>query len=768
MHYQKTIFLVDDDSDDQEIFSSALMRSDQSVNCVFANDGIHALEKINAEKDFVPDLIFIDLNMPRMNGQECLASLKKIGRLKNVPVYMYSTSADPSTIETSKELGAIDFIVKPTSITDLTKVLSTLLKRPMIMLSLLMIFIAGIPGKMFAQTGSLPSVSKLKKLSVEELMNIEVTSVSRTPQKLTEVASAIQVLTSEDIKRSPASTLAEVLRLAPNLQVTRSGSHDWAVSSRGFNGAPIAGSSLADKLLVMIDGRVVYNPLFGGVYWDVQGVMKDDIDRIEVVSGPGGTLWGANAVNGVINVISKSAKETQGFSGAAAYGSFLHAGVAARYGSHIDSTFYYRIYANHFGFNSTKFASGTSADDEWHMTKGGFRMDFIPSQKSNFTLQGDLYDGGEDINDSTKLSGQNILARWKYQFSDASSFSLQAYYDRTWRNINYDSLTDELQTIDVELQHGFNIGKRNRVLWGIGYRTIDDNTPSITNRFTPTQRTLQLFSGFLQDQVAIVPKKLELTIGSKILHNDYTKFEWQPSVRLAWTPTEKHTVWTAVSRAVRVPSRFDRDLTSIIGVNDLPVLSEKVVSYELGYRSRPAENIFISLATFYNNYTDLRSIDSTIYPTRRTLGNNLSAKTWGLEASGSYIINQWWRLRGGLTYLSKKFSSSGKTIPDNDKFEAIDPNFQAMLQSITDLPMNFEVDFSARYVSELVGAASRFIADIPAYFALDIRVGWSRKNVSLGISAQNLTEKYHYEFGSPRVEPRRIPRNITARIGFKF
>ncbi|MFT3911727.1 MAG: response regulator [Ferruginibacter sp.] len=768
MRYQKTIFLVDDDFDDQEIFSDALKRSDKSIDCVFANDGIHALEKLNNEKGFIPDLIFIDLNMPRMNGLECLASIKKIDRLKNVPVYMYSTTADAISIAKNKKLGATDFIVKPSNIKELTSVLSKLLKRPALLLSMATILLATLPQKIFAQKTTLPPVSKLKKLSVEELMNLEVTSVSKTPQKLAEVASAIQVLTGDDIKRSPTTLLPEILRLAPNLQVTRSGAHDWAVAARGFNGAPIANSSLADKLQVTIDGRAVYNVLFGGVYWDVQGVLKDDIDRIEVVSGPGGTLWGANAVNGVINVISKNAKETQGFTAAASYGTFLKDGFAIQYGSHIDSSFYFRIYGNRFDFNSTRFETDSSANDKWNMTKGGFRMDYMPKGKSSFTLQGDLYAGNEDMGDSTQINGQNLLGRWKHRFSENSGLSFQVYYDRTWRNAKPDLLTDEISTLDFDLQHNFKILKVNRILWGLGYRTLNDHTVSGIARFTPAKRTLELFSGFLQDQITLIPKRLELTIGSKLLHNDYTHFEWQPSVRLAWTPTENQTIWTAVSRAVRVPSRYDVDLTVFRDLDYPAFTSEKVIAYELGYRFRPAENASISIATFYNNYSDLRSINYTADSLRRYFGNDLRSNAWGVEFSGNYIATKWWRLRGGFTYQDKKFSTTGKVIPDNDKYEAIDPKFQCMLQSIMDLPKNFELDIVGRYVSRLEGSVTRVIPDIPAYFSLDARIGWNYKNISLGLSAQNITDAAHPEFGSPRNISREIPRSIHAKIGFHF
>ncbi|MEO7523063.1 MAG: outer membrane beta-barrel protein, partial [Ferruginibacter sp.] len=557
-------------------------------------------------------------------------------------------------------------------------------------------------------------------------------------------------------------------RLAPNLQVTRSGSHEWAVSARGFNGAPVSNSSLADKLLVTIDGRAVYNPLFGGVYWDVQGVLKEDIERIEVVSGPGGTLWGANAVNGVINLITKNAKETQGFTASAVYGSFLHDGFSMRYGSQIDSSFYFRVYGNRFDFNSTKYGNDSSANDKWNMTKAGFRMDYMPKGKSSFTLQGDVYLGNEDRGDSTHINGQNLLGRWKHNFSANAGLSLQVYYDRTWRNAKPDSLSDQIKTFDFDIQHNFKVARINKILWGVGYRTLDDNTISGSLTFKPAERTLQLFSGFLQDQVTLIPKHLELTIGTKLLHNDYTQFEWQPSVRLAWTPTEKQTIWTAISRAVRTPSRYEVDLAVLQDLDRPAFVSEKVIAYELGYRLRPAENVSVSIATFYNNYNDLRSITYTDDSSRLYFGNDLASNAWGLEVSGNYVAASWWRLRGGFTYQDKKFSNTRKIIADNDKFEAIDPVFQCVLQSIMDLPKNLDFDILGRYISRLEGSAARSIANIPAYFSLDLRLNWNFKNISFGLSAQNLTDAAHAEFGSPRVQPREIPRSIHCKIGLRF
>lgn len=615
-----------------------------------------------------------------------------------------------------------------------------------------------------AQRPLVPPVAKLKKLSVEELMNIEVTSVSKTPQKLAEVASAIQVITHEDIKRSPTTLLPEILRLASNLQVTRAGSHEYAVTARGFNGFPISNSSLADKLLVTIDGRPVYNALFGGVFWDVQAVLKDNIDRIEVVSGPGGTLWGANAVNGVINVITKSAKETQGFLGSVALGTYLRDGLAVRYGGKIDSSLYFRVHANRFAFNSSRFPNGESANDRFDMTRTGFRLDYSKSNKNSFMVQGDFYWGNEDTGDSTKVDGQDIVARWNHNFSATSHLTAQGYFDRTWRYIGPQNFFDQINTVDLDVQHAFVIGQRHKILWGAGYRTLEDRTNNAVT-FSPTRRTLELFSGFVQDQVTLVPKRLELTVGTKLLHNDYTKFEFQPSARLAWTPSEKHTIWTAVSRAVRTPSRFDTDLTGFAGLDKPAFRSENVTAYEVGYRMRPHDNVSFSIAGFYNNYEDLRSLSYFGDPANNVLyfGNDLLAKTWGAELSANYIVNKMWRIRSGLTYLGKDFSSTHLVYPDNEKFEAIDPPLQAMLHSIMDLPKHFEFDFVSRYVARLKGSSVLAIDDIPAYFALDVRLAWAFNRYTFSVNAQNITDKTHAEFGK-----REIPRSIHGRISVQF
>ena len=765
MHHNPTILLIDDDIDDQEIFSLALERANDEVNCVFASDGTEALNKLTDDM-FAPDYIFIDMNMPRMNGQQCLKEIKKIERLRNVPVYMYSTSADPATVAENKNLGAADFIVKPANINALSNILAGIVRNRILSIVLVIFCISMIPSNALAQKDTLSSVSHLKKLSFDELMNIVVTSVSKSPEKLTEVASAVQVITGEDIRRSTSMRLPEALRLASNTQVAQSGSHDWGITVRGFNGLPASNTSLADKLLVLIDGRTVYTPLFGGVFWDVQNVMLEDVDRIEVVSGPGGTLWSTNAVNGIINVISKPAKETQGVFASAAAGTFMQDAVSVRFGSHIDSAVYYRVYAQRFDYNNTKFTNGMDARDEWNMTQGGFRMDYIASPKSTLTFQGDLYSGDEDDTLSTLVNGQNIIGRWNHSISDRSGIMIQTYFDRTYRNIKRQQLTDVINTYDIELQHNLTFS-RNHLVSGVGYRLSDDYITTPFKQYDPPHRDLQLFNLYIQDQFSIIPYKLELTAGTKVLHNDYSGFELQPSIRLAYTPSIKHTIWSAVSRTVRTPTRFDADIVYAHSFKAPDFKSEKVVAYEIGYRVRSKEGISVSLAAYYNQYSDLRSIDSTIVDTVGVyyFNNHLKANTAGAELIANFFVFDWWRIRTGYSYLAREFSITADSVYSRtDEFEAIDPKNQFMFQSLMNISKGFELDALVRYVDVLPVTIGTPV--IPSYLTFNARVAWKHKWLTLSVNGQNLihTSRYgHTEFG-----PKAIPQNIYGKINIDF
>src|SRR5882762_8979744 len=406
--------------------------------------------------------------------------------------------------------------------------------------ALVAICICSAPAE--ANSGS-PTIGELKQLNVEDLMNIEVTSVARRPEKLIEAAAAIQVITQEQIRRSGATSIPEALRLADNLEVAQKNTHDWAISARGFN------TALANKLLVLMDGRTVYTPLFSGVFWDVQDYLMEDIDRIEVISGPGGTLWGANAVNGVINITTKNAKDTQGLYVESGGGNMLQDFAGARYGGTLASNVYFRVYGKYFDRGDEALPNGHDASDSWRMGQGGFRMDAEASGENNFTVQGDFYAGDENLQTggAAKVAGGNILGRWSHTISDSSDLSLQLYYYRTHLAdpipavalgstviAPAGTLTDDLDTYDLDFQHRFSLGERNRVVWGFGYRfTRDRDKNAQVLAFLPPLLDQNLFSGFVQDEIRLC-RNVYFTAGTKLEHNDYTGIEVEPSGRLQW------------------------------------------------------------------------------------------------------------------------------------------------------------------------------------------------------------------------------------------
>ena len=623
---------------------------------------------------------------------------------------------------------------------------------------ILTLVLTGLACEARAQKTNSPP-SALKKLSLEELMNIEVTSVTRRPEKLSETASAIQVITQEDIHRSGVSSLPEALRLAANLEVGQVNSHDWAISARGFN------NTLANKLLVMIDGRTIYTPLYAGVFWDVQNVMLEDVDRIEVISGPGGTLWGANAVNGVINIITKSAKDTQGLLVTGGGGSLLKDFGAVRYGGGNGSNLFYRVYGQRFDRENTFLANGLAAKDDWSMNLGGFRFDGYPSDVNQWAVQGNFYGGEENASPlTTKVDGQNVLGRWTHKYSDESDLTIQAYFDRTWRQVP-NSYSEDLKTYDLDFSHRFPLGERQTIVWGGGYRMMQDQVRNPTNfAFLPANRDMQHFSGFVQDEIAIVPDVLKFTIGTKLEHNSFSGFEVQPSARLGWNMTTNQFLWLAVSRAVRSPSRIDSDLVAPtppaapLLVQNPNFDSEKLIAYELGYRFRVCERLSFSAAGYYNFYEDLRSVDTNSAGVF-ILANHFKGETYGIELSGNYQATSWWKLRAGYNYLHKNLQPTSPLAAPSVR-EGNDPEHQFSLQSMIDLPAHFQFDTTARYVDKL-SQATAGAAGVPDYFTFDVRLGWQHKNWELSVVGQNLAEDRHQEFGTQR-----IPRSVYGKIAF--
>jgi iron complex outermembrane receptor protein len=603
----------------------------------------------------------------------------------------------------------------------------------------------------------------LKKLSIEELMNVEITSVSKRPEKLTEAGSAIQVITQDDIRRSGASNVPEALRLATNLQVAQVNSSQWAISARGFNNV------LANKLLVMIDGRTVYTPLYAGVFWDVQNVLLHDIERIEVISGPGGTLWGANAVNGVINIITKNAQHSQGLLIEAGAGTELQGYGGIRYGGKLSKDLYYRIYGTAFKRGSTLNLEGADANDEWTMAQGGFQFDW-ENARNQLSFQTNIYDGRPNPDGTTdvKARGHNAVGRWTHTLSENSDFKIQLYYDHTWRDFQ-NGFAEKLNTYDLDAQHRFRLGKHQEIVWGLGYRLMYHDVDNLELfRFEPAQENLHVTNLFLQDKITLVREHLDLTLGSKVEHNSYTGFQFQPSARLSLTFLKNHTLWGAVSRAVRNPSRIDRDF-SLYATPDLAVIlstdsfkSEEVLAYEFGWRMLSKSKFTLSAATFYNFYKNLRSAEPGPPPLNLpiTFANGVDGDTYGVEFSGTYQPLHWWQLRGGYTFLRKELSVKPTSRDLNGgRVESNDPAHQFLIQSMIDLTNKINVGFVMRYVDTLPEPR------VPGYWGMDAKVSWKPNNrIEFNVIGQNLLDNQHLEFIPSSPSPRNIEHSVYGKV----
>lgn len=624
--------------------------------------------------------------------------------------------------------------------------------------------ILGMSGNAPAQ-----ETAALKKLSFEELLDIEVTSVSRQPVRIGEAASAIQVLSQEDIRRSGAASIPEALRLAPNLQVAQVNSSQWAISSRGFNNV------LANKLLVMMDGRTVYTPLYAGVFWDAQEYLLEDLDRIEVVSGPGGTVWGANAVNGVINVISRNAADTQGLYLEAGAGDELESFGGVRYGGRLAPDTYVRFYAKAFDRDGMLLRNGADAKDGWDMAQGGFRAD-RRSGRDLLTLQGDYYEGAPNPEgmEPVDAEGGNLLGRWMRTLNEGSEFQLQWYYDHTSRDFGT-GLFERLDTYDLDWQHRFPVGRQQEVIWGLGARWMDHDVRNLPLfGFHPAHKELKLYSGFIQDEIALITDgvvdTLSLTVGSKFEHNSYTGFEVQPNIRLAWKSGEQ-TLWAGVSRAVKTPARIDREfrlnLTPAIGVlwSDPNYDSEEVVAYELGWRAQPQERLSLSAAAFFNEYDNVRSAQAGPPPLGLPIliTNGVRGESYGVELSGLYELASWWRLRGGYTWFDKDLEvKSGRVDLNGARAESNDPQHQALLQSLVDLPGNVELDAVVRFVDTLPNPV------VSSYLELDLRVAWQPVAVlELAVIGRNLLDASHLEFIPASPAPREVERSVFGKVTWR-
>jgi iron complex outermembrane recepter protein len=615
---------------------------------------------------------------------------------------------------------------------------------------------------------------------------LEVISVTRHPEKLLNAASAIQVITQEDIRRSGATSIPEALRLADNLQVAQKNSHDWAISSRGFN------TALANKLLVMIDGRTVYTPLYSGVFWDVQDYLLEDIDRIEVISGPGGALWGANAVNGVINIITKSAKDSQGVYAEAGGGSQPQDFTGERYGGSFDANTAYRVYGKYFDRSAEVLADGDSGSDSWRQGRAGFRVDSQPSTHDRLTLQGDYYDGREDQQTGgvAANSGANLLGRWTRTLSDESDFSLQTYIDQTHLGEPVAPLVvsgaqfspagtvyDDLTTYDVDFQQRFSLGAYNRVVWGFGYRNTHDaviEAPALG--FFPAVLVQNLYSGFVQDEIAL-KRNLSFTLGTKLEHNDYSGFEFEPDARLSWVLNSSQALWAAVSRAVRTPSRIDRDLSEgtppylILLKGGADFTSEALLAYELGYRVQLNSAFTASVSSFYNQYNDVRSTSitpGTILPLY--FANNLEGDTYGLEFSGNYQVTEDWSLHAGYTLLRENLRvKPGQYDLDNALNETADPRGQFSMRSALNLPRRTEFSAALRWVDTLHTNNGPTPGTVPSYFEFDTRIAWHvNSRLELSLSGENLLHNRHPEYGFPDPARVEIERSAYGKLAWRW
>jgi iron complex outermembrane receptor protein len=608
------------------------------------------------------------------------------------------------------------------------------------------------------------AVSALKNLPLEELVDIEITSASRRPEKLSETSSAVDVITGEDIERAGVTNLPDALRLGTEMEVAQLDGHTWAISARGFDNA------IANKMQVLMDGRSLYTPLFSGVFWDVQQTFLPDLEQIEIIRGPGATLWGANAVNGVINIRTKSAEETQGF---LLYGGggFEQDGFGGlRYGGKVGEDTYYRVYV--MGHNSDGLPlEGDGAEDDSRIIQGGFRIDSKIHPDDTLTLQGDFYGGSDDQLNAGHIDvdGQNVIGRWTHEFDKDSSVMLQAYYDRTHRFIP-NVFEEERNTFDIETQYQFRYGE-HYIVTGGNYRLSHDNIGNLGPNlaFIPNSDTQHLVSGYAQDEWHIVPDSFYITAGSKFEYNTFSGFEIQPTGRFTWLPGMGQTVWGAISRAVRTPTRVDQNLVSPNPAFAPPMLlanpdfeSETLVAYELGYRIKATRDLSFDLAGYYNDYDNLRSVEP-LPGGKLTIENKLEGQSYGGSLATQWRITDWWRFDGGVSlfHVDIHKAPGGHDI-NNATAETNDPECSFIIHSAMDLPWNLQFDGFLRYVDDLPNPHT------PSYLTADMRVAWSpRKNVEVAIVGRNLLDDAHPEFRQATLS-REVERTVFATFKWSY
>jgi iron complex outermembrane receptor protein len=624
------------------------------------------------------------------------------------------------------------------------------------------------------------SENPVKHLSLQELGNIEVTTASKQPERVMNTSAAIYVITQEDIERSGATNLPEVLRLAPGVEVARIDSSKWSIGIRGF------GSRLARNVLVLIDGRTVYSTLLAGTYWEVQNVLIEDVERIEVIRGPGGTIWGPNAVNGVINIITKSSKDTHGALVSAEAGNIKTGLMDARYGGGTSGNFNYRVYAMGFDRGPQYHPDGNNFD-AWRAAQGGFRTDWSTGSRDSFTVQGDIYAEGageavgaayytppysQNLYGTARLGGGNLLGRWQRVFEEGKDFQLQAFYDRTVRlEPNFDDLRN---TYDVDFLDRFRLPGRQQISWGLGARFSRGDNPVVVSglTFEPDPRTDRLLTAFLQDEITLVDKRLTLTAGTKFLRTNFTGWQLQPTGRLLWTPTGTQTVWAAFTHAVRTPSDAEENfsLLGYIGYDGTPPTgmpffarfnpnpdfrSEELNGYELGYRLLLHKTVYFDIASFFNHYSDLFSEDVTGAPyvvnspagnyllLPANFGNGLMGTTKGVEFAPEWRPLPFWRLRASYSYLQMdiKKSVGSLDIGTAPITEGSSPKHEATILSGLDFAKVLSLDVTYRYVSDLPALK------VPSYSTADVRFDYQPSpQFKLSFVGRNLFQPHHTEF----------------------
>ncbi|NIP99105.1 MAG: TonB-dependent receptor, partial [Nitrospinaceae bacterium] len=578
-------------------------------------------------------------------------------------------------------------------------------------------FSKNIPEGSEVFAGNMPE--DLTKLSLEQLMDIKVTSVSKKPEKAAQAAAAVFVITQEDIRRSGATHIAEVLRMVPGVEVARVDSNKWAVTIRGFN------DLFARKLLVLIDGRSVYTGMFSGTFWDTQDTALEDIERIEVIRGPGATVWGVNAVNGVINIITKNAGKTQGALVSGGGGNLDQGFTTMRYGSKMGDQAHYRVYGKWFERDSFEDPNGVDSNDDWNALRGGFRVDWEVNDSDQLTFQGDVYDGNSNSRRFTVLApgvstidlqkedvrGGNVLARWTRKFSDQSDMKAQFFYNNEYRQGPV--FGQNIHMFDLDIQHRLPIGERHDLVWGVDGRLMTDELKgSFALSFNPLSDTNYFVNGFIQDQITLIPDQIKFTVGTKLGYNSFSGWEVQPSGRLLWTPNDRHSLWASASRAVRTPSRFED--SSILNFNTAPgpvtfqvngnpdLKSENLLAYELGYRVKATDKLFLDIATFFNVYNDLLTSEpvSVFPPVISSQSQNLmKGESWGVEAAATWDAFDFWRIKAAFSWFELDlFLEPGSQSFRSTLRNGNSPQFQANLRSRLDLPGGWEFDTAFNYV----------------------------------------------------------------------